>query len=173
MKFRKAKFYDSQYGLSKEEISTLNSFLQSPLSAAEIDDIATRFSGTYSRHPSTWEITIKDLPSSYIDLLAFSNGGGISNGAREIGFFGKKELREYLLEYHFPVWMPFCLPFGLNGGGVFYVFDMREPSVCGEYPIVAASSGALSFDDAVHIASSLDEVFESSINIEEFLYPKS
>jgi hypothetical protein len=40
--------------------------------------------------------------------------------------------------------MPAALPFAFNGGGVFYLFDMREPADAdGEYPVVAAHAGNL------------------------------
>ncbi len=46
-----------------------------------------------------------------------------------------------MLAYHVPEYMPLAVPFAFNGGGTFYMFDMRSPPVNGEYPIVCCGSG--------------------------------
>lgn len=115
---------------------------------------------------------LRDLPNSFLELLKLSNGGSLENDEREIGVFGDQSLREYLLEYQFPDHMPGCLPFGLNGGGVFYIFDMREPATDGEFPILVASSGALDLDDALVVANNINELMEDPRNVEDLLWPE-
>ena len=44
----------------------------------------------------------------------------------EFACFGCETLREYLLHYEFPEYMPGAVPIGLDGGGVFGVFDLRD-----------------------------------------------
>ncbi|NOK63443.1 MAG: hypothetical protein GFH27_549347n2 [Chloroflexi bacterium AL-W] len=95
------------------------------------------------------------------------DGGLFVNKEREIGFFGAHDIRAYLLNYHFPEYMPLAVPFGLNGGGVFYVFDMRNPPSDREFPILASSAGVLDFDDSPIIAYSLAELFAGTDHIED------
>jgi SMI1/KNR4 family protein SUKH-1 len=163
-------FYDRQPGLDPSKVSEVNAFVQAPLTDGEITHLAEYPMPPHAPPPSEWRLEIRDLPSSYVELLLISHGGGITKGEREIGFFGKHELREYLLEYQFPVYMPGALPFGLNGGGVFYIFDMRRSAENGEYPILVASSGNLCYDDAVVVASSVAELLSDPTNVEDLLY---
>ncbi|HEY4262442.1 MAG TPA: hypothetical protein VGM98_19930, partial [Schlesneria sp.] len=39
------------------------------------------------------------------------------------------------------------VPFALDGAGGFYLFDMRNGPVNGEYPIATAHAGNLGWDD--------------------------
>jgi hypothetical protein len=69
----------------------------------------------------------------------------------------------------FPEWMQGAIPFALDGGGVFYVFDMREKAKNGEYPILISEAGNLGYHDAKLIANSFLEVCQGTINVEELL----
>ena len=69
----------------------------------------------------------------------------------------------------FPEWMPGAIPFALNGGGVFYVFDMRQQPQNGEYPILMAEAGTLDFEYAKLIGNSFLEVCQGTTNIEDLL----
>ena len=161
-------FYDRQPGLDIATAAELNAFLQAPFNDDEVSRLSMYLdddhAASIARKPE-----IRDLPNTYLDLLAISHGGGIAIGEREIAYFDSESIRNYLIDYQFPVYMPCALPFGLNGGGVFYVFDMREPAIDQEYPIVAASSGNLCYDDAPTIARSVPELLSESTNIEDLL----
>lgn len=126
MNFDDIEFYDKNEGFDVSKLSSLNKLIQDAMSEDEL--IESEEGGTFTTKPSDWVVSLRDLPSSYVDLLCYSDSGGIVNGEREIGYFGSSELREYLLSYQFPDYMQGCLPFGMNGGGVFYIFDMRESS---------------------------------------------
>ncbi len=162
-------FFERNAGLDPARIPELNAFLQSEFSDEEIPRLSQFLEEERAVGIPGSKPTIRDLPNSYVELLKLSNGGGIAVGDREIAFFEKESLRCYLVDYQFPVYMPSALAFGLNGGGLFYIFDMREPATDGEYPIVISSSGNLGFNDSPVIAHSIQELLADSTNIEDLL----
>ena len=162
-------FYDRNDGLDVASVPELNAFLQSRFNDDEVSRLSQYLDDERAASLAGSSPKIRDLPNSYIDLLTISHGGGIAIGDREIAYFEKDSMRNYMIDYQFPVYMPSALPFGLNGGGIFYVFDMRESAVDGEFPIVAASSGNLCYDDAPTIARSIPELVADQTNIEDFL----
>ncbi|QDU94092.1 SMI1/KNR4 family protein [Lignipirellula cremea] len=76
--------------------------------------------------PTGWVIPQRKFPDSFVDCLRWSNGGNFVNGEREFGMFGPEEIRQYLLSYQLPEYMPGAVPFALDGGGGFFLFDMRN-----------------------------------------------
>ena len=157
--------------ISQSEIKDIDTFLSSGLTASEKDGLRELCEkcGDTEHNYNNWQIPSISLPQEYKDLLSFANGGLLTNGEREFGFFGSKEIREYYIYYQFPQYMPEALPIGFNGGGVFYAYDFRNK----ENPsIIAASSGNLFWDDSVLLGVSLEEVFSKSTNIEEELFAK-
>ena len=162
-------FYDRQPGLDIATVPELNAFLQAAFNDDEVARLSMYLDDESASLISGSKPEIRDLPGTYLDLLAISHGGGIEIGEREIAYFEIESMRDYMIDYQFPVYMPGALPFGLNGGAVFYVFDMREPASSNEFPIVAVSSGNLCYDDAPTIARSIPELLSNSINIENFL----
>ena len=100
--------------------------------------------------PSCWAISQRRFPPTFIEFLRWSNGGNFVNGEREFGMFDPKEIREYLLSYEIPEYMPGAVPFALDGGGGFFLFDMRNEPVDGEYPIVFSHSSSLGWDEEDH-----------------------
>lgn len=163
-------------GASEEEIQRFVANVFSPLTDAEIDLINASqrnpFPDSNPRHatyepfdPSKWRFPTTPLPESYLDLIRWSNGGEFGNGDREFGFFGTN-VREFLVGYHVPEYMPLAIPFAFDGGGSFYLFDMRKPAQNGEYPIVFAGSGALGWeqDDYVKVANSLLEACAGTVH---------
>ena len=141
-----------------------------PLSAGEVAAVVAELRNPWpptSPHfatyrpldPSKWSLPRPPLPTSYVDFLAWSDGASWRTGQREFSCFGCKHLREYLLHYHFPQYMPGALPIGLDGGGVFGVFDLRDdPPRNGPSDAVwAIGSGNLGWEDAVKVADSFVE----------------
>ena len=49
---------------------------------------------------------------------------------------------------------PGPLPFAFDGGGRFYVFDMRKVAIYGEYPALLTDSGALFYAEAEFVVMS-------------------
>ena len=94
------------------------------------------------------------LPDSYERFLLFSNGGWGRSGEREFGLFGAEDVLRYHQEYEFEEYMPGAMPFALNGGGVFYVFDLRAPLHEGECPVFVCDAGANTWESATWLADS-------------------
>ena len=162
-------FYDRNPGLEMGNVAELNAYVQASFNDEEVKRLSQYLDEKLAASIPGTRPLIRDLPTSYLNLLAISNGGGIAIGDREITYFEKESLRDYLVDYQFPIYMSGALPFGLNGGGVFYVFDMRKPAVNGEFPILAASSGDLEYENAPVIAQSIDELLSDETNIEDLL----
>jgi hypothetical protein len=143
-------------GAAPSDLDRLLQALAAPLAAAEVAAIEAAHSrdATYRRFdPANWPIPDRPLPASYRDFLPWSDGGSFRNGSRRFDpFLSADALREYLLAYHVPHYMPGALPFAMDGGGNFYLFDLRSDPVDGEYPIFFAPAGDLGWDDATPVA---------------------
>jgi hypothetical protein len=117
----------------------------------------------------------RPLPLSYLSLLAWSNGGEFRTGRRWLQFFPALESAHGILAmseaYGLPRYMPRALPIAFNGGGTFYLLDMREPMVGGEYPVVCSHSGNLGWeaDECVQVAGSFPEACRGTIDVDELL----
>ena len=68
---------------------------------------------------------ICDLPKGYLDFLKESNGGDFGNGEREYQMLSISEVMEYYEIYSFSKFMPYALPFAMDGCGDFYLFNLR------------------------------------------------
>jgi len=148
-------------GATDAMISEFVAEIRRPLSQAEVERINRSQQNPFPRHDplhaswrpfraDRWTVPERTLPSSYLSLLRWSNGGWCRTGEREFGFFpalGEQHgVRAMMLAYHLPEYMPGALPIAFNGGGTFYVFDMRRPAVSGEYPVVCVRAGNLGWD---------------------------
>jgi hypothetical protein len=151
-----------------------------PISAAEMAAVVAGLRNPWPtsdpRHfayqpldPSTWTLPQTRIPKVYIDFLAWSDGASWQTGEREFSCFGCKKIREYMLHYYFPEYMPCALPIGLDGGSVFGVFDLRNgPSDA----VWAIGCGALSWEGAVKVAESFVGFCRGTTAISE-IYCKS
>jgi len=93
-----------------------------------------------------WELPRGDLPRNYLAFLQWSNGGAFRKGTKWFDpIFQTEEVRGYLLAYDLPERMPGVLPFAFDGGGTFYIFDMRQPPRDGEYPVLVSHASNLGF----------------------------
>lgn len=153
-------------GASEDELESLAQSLATPLTEDEIARINDSQSNPFrASHPlhcfykpidaRLWRLPVRPLPPCYLAFLHWSNGGSFFTANRRFDpFFAASEVRHYLLGYHLPHYMPGAVPFAFDGGGQFYLFDMREQPVAGEYPILFVRSGNLSYNDSVHVATS-------------------
>jgi hypothetical protein len=154
--------------ITAQEVETINRSQQNPFPPTDPLYAAYR-----PFDPSAWVIPNRPLPASYLSLLRWSDGGWGRTGEREFGFFSalcpSGGVRAMLLAYQLPQYMPNTLPIAFNGGGIFYLFDMRRPAVKGEYPIVAASAGYLSWDREAWrlVAETFPVACRGTTNIEE------
>lgn len=98
-------------------------------------------------------------PDAYLDFLRWSNGGEFCTGERT--FYPmlpcEEIVRDWILGYSLPLYVPMAFPFALNGGGSFFAFGMREESVGGEYPVIFIDSGARDYACAAPVAASFLE----------------
>lgn len=170
---------DRSPGASEAEITEFVSTVGLPLSEAEV---AMIYRGQQNPFPASdplyaayvpfdprmWTIPNRPLPPAYLDFLRWSNGGEFQNGERCFQFFSTREVRELLLSYNLPQYMPGALPFALNGGGRFYLFDMRRAAVDGEYPIICSHAGNLGWgpDECVRIARSFEEACRGTTDVD-------
>ncbi|NUP14135.1 MAG: SMI1/KNR4 family protein [Polyangiaceae bacterium] len=129
------------------------------------------YAGWTPLDPVAWRLPTAPLPASWLDFLAWSNGCLATNGEMEFGFFGTSEIREFILGYHLPAYMPFAVPLGLDGSGNIALLDVREPMTDLEYPIVVAAAGNLGFDEARPLASDFESFCRITKRIEKILYP--
>lgn len=125
--------------MSADEIETVNSSQHNPFPENDALHTALR-----PFNAADWVIPNCPLPATYLSLLKWSNGGEFRSGERWFQFFPANDavhgVRAILLAYRIPQYMPNARPFAFDGGGTFYMFDMRNASNHGEYPIVYAHS---------------------------------
>jgi hypothetical protein len=177
------EIYQQEAGLSEDDLKTFVSSVTRPLSESEVRELQAKqvnpFRASDPLHKlwkpfdiAAWTLPQRELPQRYLEFLRFANGAECRTGERAFGFFSALgDVRAMILAYEFPEYMPGTLPFALNGGGVFYIFDMREPAVQGEYPVLCAHAGNLGLepDCFVKVADSFLEICQGRINVEELL----
>lgn len=176
-----------QPGLSEANLERFVGDVARPMNPTEIEDVnrgqRNPFPPTDPLHPTwrpfdpdAWVIPSQPLLPSYLSFLRWSNGGEFRTGQREFGFFPAFDegsgVRAMLVAYQLPQYMPHALPIAFNGGGVFYLFDMRKSPIDGEYPVVCASAGNLGWepDEYKMVAGSFVAACRGTINIETLLY---
>jgi hypothetical protein len=158
-----------QPGASEKDLAAALADLRRPLSDAEAKEIARSQSNPFpSDDPlhaawrpfdaRRWIVPKRPLPPSHLSFLRWSDGGSFVNGDRRFDpFFPCTRLREYLLAYHVPQYMPGAFPFAFDGGGCLYLLDKREKPVRGEFPVLFVGAGNLGYKDAVMVTSSFLE----------------
>ncbi len=82
------------------------------------------------------------LPDEYVELLKESNGGDFLKGEAEYQMFSLLEVVEYYELYNFSEFMPFALPFAMDGCGEFYLFNMR----CSDNAVYKVHCGDMGWD---------------------------
>jgi hypothetical protein len=175
---------DALPGATEDELRCFIESLQDPLTAEEIREINEAQQNPFPKSdplfnsyrpldPSRWTMPGRPLPPMYLDFLSWSNGGEFRSGDRWFQFFPALDtthgVRAMLLAYHVPAYMQGFLPFAFNGEGTFYLFDMREPSIAGEYPVVCTHSGNLGggADECARIAESFLSACQGKINVDD------
>ncbi len=167
MWFDKFMFFDRLPGLT-EPIP--EDFFTKPYSENELE-ILNNIRKLYAEGTAPDIVPITEqlkLPEDYIELLKYSNGGGILNGEREFGYFSLDDIRDMYIGYGFPFWAPAFLPVAFNGGGKFYAYDLREE---GKYPIIVVSSGNIDYEEDcwAFLGNTMEDVLSNSTNIEDEL----
>jgi hypothetical protein len=159
-----SNFFDEAHlypGATEAVIEQFIAEVSRPMSLAEIQEANAVQKNPFregDKHYSSWKpfdaaawiIPNRPLPESYLSLLRWSDGGEFQAGRRLIQIFPtvdpKCGVRAMMLAYQLPEYMPGALPIGFDGCGTFYLFDMREPAVDWEYPVLTAHSGYLGWE---------------------------
>lgn len=168
-------------GATEEELATFCEEWHKPLTAEELAEITGRQRNPFPINdplyafyrpfdPALWTIPDFPLPEAYLHLLRYSNGGEFMNGKRYFQFFSTEELRAMMLAYEFPQYMPGGVPFAMDGNGHHYIWDMRTPRTDHAYPILAAHSGNLGYEDAGLIADRFETLCQGTVSVEDILY---
>lgn len=103
-----------------------------------------------------------EIPEEYIKFLRESNGGDFLKNGREIQMFAVGEISEYYAAYSFSVYMPYALPFAMDGCGNFYIFNKRGRDD-GIY-LVAAGNMGWDDDECFLLAESFGEFIKGNFN---------
>jgi hypothetical protein len=157
--------------LSTAEIKAINRGQQNPFPQSD-----PLYSSYKPFDPSQWVVPNRPLPPAYLAFLHWSNGGEFRTGKRWFQFFSAFDaghgVRAMLLAY-LPQYMPGALPFAFNGGGTFYLFDMREAAKRGEYPIVCSHSGNLGWkpDECFPTAKTFAAACRGTKNVDDLRFP--
>lgn len=179
--------FDEAYPVAGASAADLERFVATvgqPPSTAEVDEINRGQKNPFLKgdalytswrpfDPSAWVVPARPLPPSYLAFLEWSNGGEFRMGDRWFQFFSILDpghgVRDMLLAYDLPQYMPGALPFAFNGGGTFYLFDMRRAAKRGEYPVVCSHSGNLGWepDECIEIAKSFEAACRGHVNVEK------
>lgn len=128
--------------------------------------------------PAAWVIPHRPLPAAYLSLLRWSDGGEYGNGERWFQFFpclgARHGVRAMMLAYELPQYMPGAVPIAFNGGGTFYLLDLRLPAVAGEYPIVCAHAGYLGWESRAQcvVADTLEAACRGTVNVDDLRCPE-
>jgi len=157
-------------GATDDDIDRFLNTALAPLSPAEIEEIRASQSNPYPESdplhavwkrldPAGWTIPDAPFPPSYLSLLRWTNGGECRTGENWFMFFPANDpvhgVRAMMLGYYLPEYLPGFVPFAFDGCGTFYLFDMRQPAVEGEYPIVCCHAGELDPPETAKIAEKL------------------
>lgn len=177
------EIYSAETGATPAQLACLQDRINAALSEDEITRIERSqrnpFPINHALHakwqpfdPRRWTLPKHPLPPSLLQWLAYANGGSFRKGKREWGLFGSDDIRPMMLDYHVPEYMPLAVPIGLDGSGNFFMLDMRQAPVGGEYPIVAAAAGNLGWakDECAFVAPDLAQAVCGTSAIEDLIW---
>ncbi len=168
MWYQQFTFFDKQEGLTYD---IPNDFFTHPATDNEFGYISAYANGKPKEDFSI--PTHLKLPSDFIQLLHYSNGGGISNGAREFGYFDLKTIREMYMRYGFLIWAPHILPIAFDGGGNFYAYNFdNKTNIPAVYLVPSGSIG--DDENCVFLGNTLEKVLTKTSTVGDeldILYP--
>lgn len=131
---------EPQPGLPVEWQEAVSASVQAPLDSEE----RAALQAEEAPDLEAWQFPIRELPSSYLQFLSWSNGGFFLTGNQEWNILAAEQLREYMLVYRFPYFQPGRVPIALDGQGGFFALDLSSESEAnGEFPVVFFPEGDL------------------------------
>ncbi len=173
-----------QPGAPEDVIARLVAEVGRPVSAAEAREANAGQSNPFPEgdplhaawrpiDAAAWVVPARPQPPAYLSLLRWSDGGQFRTGERWFQFFPAVDpghgVRAMLLAYQLPQYMPGALPVAFNGGGTFYLLDLRRPAAGGEYPVVCAHAGYLGWEPEACwvVADSLAAACRGAVNVDD------
>lgn len=105
----------------------------------------------------------RSLPEEYTAFLRESNGGDFVKGGREFQMLSAGEIPEYYKAYNFARYMPYALPFAMDGNGNFYIFNKSE---C-DARVYLVSAGDLGRDECELLADSFTDCLKFPLYTED------
>lgn len=159
-----AKFVESVFEpISDEEIKALH---------AEHEAVVGDSCCDPAFDPGSWQLPQRKLPDSYLAFLRYSNGGFFAGQNRNFDpLFNVNEIRDYMLAYCIPHWMPLSCPIGFDGGGTFYLLDMREDAPANDYPVLFAHAGNLGYNQAITLTETFADLIETQLGPHDITTP--
>lgn len=109
------------------------------------------------------------LDTSYKTFLLESNGGEFLRGEREYQMFSVNEICDFYEIYLFETYMPYALPFAMDGYGNFFLFDMRTQTSF--IYMVAANHMCWESEDCFQIAENFMALLEQTKPLYCYLFP--
>ncbi len=109
------------------------------------------------------------LDTSYKNFLLESNGGEFLRGEREYQMFSVNEICDFYEIYLFETYMPYALPFAMDGYGNFFLFDMRGQTSF--IYMVAAGNMCWESEDCFQIAENFMALLEQTKPLYCYLFP--
>ncbi len=109
------------------------------------------------------------LDTSYKTFLLESNGGEFLRGEREYQMFSVNEICDFYEMYLFETYMPYALPFAMDGYGNFFLFDMRTQTSF--IYMVAANHMCWESEDCFQIAENFMALLEQTKPLYCYLFP--
>jgi len=160
--------------MSADEIREVNAGQRNPFPASDPLHSAWR-----PFDAAAWVIPNRPLPPAYLSLLRWADGAYFGTGDRWFQFFptlsARSGVRAMMIAYQLPQYMPGAVPVAFNGGGTFYLLDMRQPAVGGEYPVVCAHAGYLAWEPDAWcvVADSFLAACRGRVNVDDMRCPEA
>ncbi len=116
--------------MAHEELERQLDALRAELNVAEKMDIARRLKMKPESLRLTNPVTEFGVPDEVLGLYRWCNGGELAVGQRRFSpLLRMHEIREYMIQYAIPHFLPTCIPLAVDGKGNCYFIDLStKPS---------------------------------------------
>ena len=170
--FKKADVFQKYKLLTDDEISSELKLFNKIITPEEEKEIIENISSNEIKEYFNYFVD-KIFPISFLNFLKYCNIQEIENGKRYFVFYSLKDIRDLTISYSYPKWLKGGVPFASNGGGKHYVFDMRQNSINGEYPIYAVDLCNLGWEtNGIYLlGNTFLEVVTGKKDVDDLFYP--
>lgn len=108
------------------------------------------------------------FPSDFLDVLAWSNGFGMSYHKTNFSVRRLETLESDNLDDQYEENIPGMFVLGTDGGGAIYFFDPRGALGHGEFAVFLVPQSELGFKDAMLVGSTFTEALHAALDGEDF-----